>query len=557
MALKKFYWMMLVMPCFAQETDLVFPWVTNNAFQSQIVVNNLNEFTVTIDLTATRQEGETPATETIENLEIPPLGQWTRIAGEVFSALGEGAGYMVRLTSSSPNIEGAFVVRFGSSPSQANVFPASEAAPNLLFNYMPANQGGFAAPVLINMGDQTANVTYFAFQDGQEILPSDAPRTLRQIPPGKPHAELVRDLFPEATGDLIITVQSDQPLLGVAFLFNEKREPSMANATSIPVIPGKTYALASAHPVRAGDESWLLYEVAVHNRTGVNLAMTEVEIFADDTPLQSFSGGALNAITLTGNPVVPANSLNILYLAPRVRFDNVPQTLVSRISLSDDTTREVDTYISKQEIAVIGPPLKGNRWLAANALSNDTGHRRAVLLLESKLQLAQRFASDWVQLDDNDNTFAGPINQNQSYYCYGAELLAVGDGVVVQVRDGVPDSTPPGAPDGITLENLAGNFLVLDLGNNRFATYAHCIPGSFRVAEGDQVAKGQVLALLGNSGNSTEPHLHFHMTDKHPGIFGVAAQGIPYVFEAFVKEGEGQVEGEMPLNFDVISFPED
>ncbi len=81
----------------------------------------------------------------------------------------------------------------------------------------------------------------------------------------------------------------------------------------------------------------------------------------------------------------------------------------------------------------------------------------------------------------------------------------------------------------ITLETVGGNYVALDLGGNRFAFYAHLQPGSIKAKVGDRVRKGQVLALLGNSGNSTEPHLHFQVTD---GNSPLGSEGLPYVFDS-------------------------
>ena len=82
----------------------------------------------------------------------------------------------------------------------------------------------------------------------------------------------------------------------------------------------------------------------------------------------------------------------------------------------------------------------------------------------------------------------------------------------------------------ISPATVGGNLVTLDLGGHRYATYAHLQPGSLRVKKGDRVRRGQVLALVGNTGNSTEPHLHFQITDG-PAAFD--AEGLPYGFTSF------------------------
>jgi murein DD-endopeptidase MepM/ murein hydrolase activator NlpD len=85
---------------------------------------------------------------------------------------------------------------------------------------------------------------------------------------------------------------------------------------------------------------------------------------------------------------------------------------------------------------------------------------------------------------------------------------------------------------------VGGNHIVVDMGAGHFAFFAHLQPGSQRVKRGDRVKSGQIIALLGNSGNSTEPHLHFHMSD---GVSPLGAEGIPYAVPAFEVVGRCQL----------------
>ena len=106
-------------------------------------------------------------------------------------------------------------------------------------------------------------------------------------------------------------------------------------------------------------------------------------------------------------------------------------------------------------------------------------------------------------------------------------------GRVVATRDDMRENTPPGAPPNVAFDDLAGNFVNQDLGGGRFALYAHLQPGSVRVKPGDVIRPGQVLGLVGNSGNSSEPHLHFHVMDAAGGPSNLVADGLPYVFDRF------------------------
>jgi hypothetical protein len=215
---------------------------------------------------------------------------------------------------------------------------------------------------------------------------------------------------------------------------------------------------------------------------------------------------------------------------------------------------------------VISPPLRGSEWLAGNGPSNSSAHRRALIPVGGGAHIAQRFAIDFLQLNPDGRSFAGDQKDNKSYRCYGAEALAVADGTVVATKDGIPENIPGPSSRAvpITLETVGGNHIILDLGGGRFAFYAHLQPGSLRVKNGDKVRRGQVLGLVGNSGNSTEPHLHFHISDANSPL---SSEGLPYVFSSFEVQGRGwgwkpsasssteKRQDEMPMELEVIRFP--
>ena len=206
-------------------------------------------------------------------------------------------------------------------------------------------------------------------------------------------------------------------------------------------------------------------------------------------------------------------------------------------------------------------------WLAGNGPGNSSGHRRALIPTGGGARIAQRFAIDFVQLFPDGRSFSGDQKDNKSYRCYGAEALAVADAVVVATKDGIPENVPGPTSRAvpITLETVGGNHVILDLGGGRFAFYAHLQPGSLRVKTGDKVRRGQVVGLVGNSGNSTEPHLHFHISDANSPL---GSEGLPYAFPSFEVQGKGwgwkpaspaapteKRQNEMPLENEIIRFP--
>ncbi len=105
---------------------------------------------------------------------------------------------------------------------------------------------------------------------------------------------------------------------------------------------------------------------------------------------------------------------------------------------------------------------------------------------------------------------------------------------MVKVIDGLPQQVPGVFPEGISPDQADGNSVILDIGGGNYALYAHFQPGSIRVKEGEQVKRGEMLALVGNSGNSLAPHLHFHVMD---GPESLASNGLPYPVDSFEITG--------------------
>jgi murein DD-endopeptidase MepM/ murein hydrolase activator NlpD len=134
------------------------------------------------------------------------------------------------------------------------------------------------------------------------------------------------------------------------------------------------------------------------------------------------------------------------------------------------------------------------------------------------------------------HSLLGDPRENASYLNYGRDIHAVADGSVVSVVDGLPENDGNACNLTFeTLEELAGNHLVMDIGGGDYALYAHCTPGSIRQRPGDFVRAGEVIACVGNSGNSSGPHLRLQLMDgPHP----FWSRGVPFVLDAHTKVGE-------------------
>jgi murein DD-endopeptidase len=201
----------------------------------------------------------------------------------------------------------------------------------------------------------------------------------------------------------------------------------------------------------------------------------------------------------------------------------------------DRTVNGPVVAVVREPTPVLHAPLQGEGWIAFNALG-AYDHRRAFQPVDGRMRIAQRFAVDWMRLGSDGRAYHDDTKSNNNFYGYGAEVLAVAEAPVSDLRDGVPDNVGVTERSSrvVTVNSAVGNYVILDLGGGRFAVYAHLQPGSLKVKLGDHVNAGQPLGLLGNSGNSDEPHLHFQLTD---GNSPMASEGIPYELERFTQLG--------------------
>lgn len=287
----------------------------------------------------------------------------------------------------------------------------------------------------------------------------------------------------------------------------------------------------------------LVYELWLWNASGGDAHIESVEVLGDGQPLLTLDRAAI-AGRLRPSETLASHVQGLLFLhAPLPSGAATPRQLAHRVAVramaapaGRQEIRDLGghTMVDLREPVVISPPLRGEGFISADGCCDAVRHTRAALPVNGRLRVAQRFAVDWEQLDGSGRLYSGPRETFRSYTIYGREALAVADARVVSVVDGRPEQTPGRYPEGVSLEEADGNSVVLDLGGGRYALYAHLQPGSLRVKAGDRVTRGQVLGLVGNSGNSVAPHLHFHVMD---GPSALDANGLPYLLDAFVITG--------------------
>lgn len=318
-----------------------------------------------------------------------------------------------------------------------------------------------------------------------------------------------------------------------------------------------------AHPIRGTDGAYhLVYELQLTNTKSIPATIQKVEVLSGAEGSQiitSFSDADVvkRLRTLAPQPakdaIIEPNGARLLYI--ELTFKNVadvPKLLEHRLHLigapnpGPAKPAPLDYVVAPlkltdtQKPLIIGPPLAGAGWVAANGCCNpDIVHRGSVQSVNGALYDSQRFAIDWMRLDEQRRLVHGDESDAHNYTDYGADVLAVADAKVVSVLNNLDDQIPGRLPEPstITVETVDGNHVVLDLGGGRFAFYAHLQKNSVRVRPGDDVKKGTVLAKLGNTGNTSAPHLHFHIMNRPSPL---AADGIPYLIDAF--DFSGQIE---------------
>lgn len=175
-------------------------------------------------------------------------------------------------------------------------------------------------------------------------------------------------------------------------------------------------------------------------------------------------------------------------------------------------------------------PLEGRFVVAGgHAFNEDHRHERS-----------QFYADDILGLGPEYQLVRADGATNEDYYTWGREIVAPAGGKVVYARNDVPDNPRPGVieaerflslPD--PLHAIGGNMVVIDHGNGEFSLLGHMMKGSVRVKTGDTVESGQLLGLVGNSGNSDAPHLHYHLM---AGDTLFQSDGLPTRFENVVME---------------------
>jgi hypothetical protein len=386
-------------------------------------------------------------------------------------------------------------------------------------------------------------------------------------------------------------VKGELPFTGLVFALSlgilaTAGAPAAFAQSSISFPPFLEMRVPKPPTVAASEKGpFLAYEVHVTNFTPQPVTLKKLEVMSSPDQRVVFTlsdSGLMRAVTRPGMaPAAQKERLKVtggmravVFLWVPLGASPAPKAVQHRLTIETGTgdsvrTQQLDGAVVTvtAEAVAIGPPLRGGPWLTGNGPADASGHRRSLIPISGTAAIAQRFAIDFVKVADDDKTFKGDQLKNESYYAEGLDALAVANGTVVEVKDSIPENVPGinSRAVPITLETVGGNHVIIDIGGGYYAFYAHLKPGSLKVKLGDKVTRGQVIGLVGNSGNSTEPHLHFHVADADSPL---GSEGVPYRLDSFEIVGHCTTfnmgcqrsapvtrTGEVPLENVLLRFP--
>jgi len=304
-------------------------------------------------------------------------------------------------------------------------------------------------------------------------------------------------------------------------------------------------------PVRVGETVHVFYELHLTNHASTAASLTELAVLDANTSavLKRFEGEALAALLVLPVTVkdippssIPAGMHAALYVTLPLE-QPLPAKLSHRVTLSMPIRNELRSVTLNTDLLALdttpllelAPPLRGGTWAALYDPTMERGHRRVLYAVDGHAHLPGRFAMDFLGVDEQGKTYRGKGERPSDYFGYGADVLAVSDGVVVATRDDFTEpATLAAAPERISIGDATGVYVTLDIGGGRFAFYEHLQPG-LAVKVGQKVRRGDRLGKLGFTGQASSPHLHFHIANTTAPL---AAEGMPYHFTSYRLLGQ-------------------
>jgi hypothetical protein len=304
----------------------------------------------------------------------------------------------------------------------------------------------------------------------------------------------------EASGQWVV--------LGEVFLYNSGIETAKIDAVTLSVYNAKGDVLTER--TYADEEFRDMLLIIAMNRDG-----SYAQQPAGTRMLESRGAGLGFVAARTDSSLAPAHA-----------------RVTAQLHHLDSVTADIPLYEYDPGQQTIWPlRFSKESWVAFNTVGSyyhwTTTYETATEIFDS-----QRFAIDAFQFDPQGNT-SNPVNSRnkEDYYAWGEDILSSGSGVVVAVERNIPDQEI-GVQDFV---NPLGNFVVIRHAPKLYSLYVHMMQNSVIVNVGDQVATGQMIGRVGNSGQTDAPHLHFQFVDAWkerplPILSALESQGLPALF---------------------------
>jgi Peptidase family M23 len=333
------------------------------------------------------------------------------------------------------------------------------------------------------------------------------------------------------------------------------------------------------------------YDLLTTNATPAPVTLTSIEVLGPrGRVLRRLSGAALASVTAplqgfgAASATIPASGvvdtlIDVVLprgqpprqLSHRIRYA-LPPGDPFRAFVQSEVIRGPRVRVDTRRALIVAPPVRGSGWLVLNGCCGTLESTHSLVRLAvngSDFQHPETFAIDWVR-EEGGRLFTGNGAALRDHFAFGAAVSSSTSGVVVSARDGFPEQTPAilqEPPAGITQGNYLGNYVIVRVRPGVYAYYAHLERGSVAVKVKQRVKTGQRLARLGDSGNSTTPHLHWGFLDTpNP----QAANSLPFEFRRFTLVGSfpgnpftepirvrgpsGVRKSAYPLVFSVVNF---
>ncbi|MFZ0091248.1 MAG: M23 family metallopeptidase [Solirubrobacteraceae bacterium] len=301
------------------------------------------------------------------------------------------------------------------------------------------------------------------------------------------------------------------------------------------------------------------YDLVITNAFTAEVTLKSLTVTGPGGRLLELAGEALASHThqiIAGEPSarIPASSTMVTLVdvvVPRSAGQTVPRRLSNRIeytippgvlfreAIGSTTVHGPVLATTRRAPVLIASPVRGSGWVDANGCCADptSRHRNAVLSANGTYVTPEMFDIDWTQIA-HGSLFLGDGKQLSEWPGFGAPIFAVANGTVVSTITDRPEVLPfapeSGNPTVQTPKDFGGNEVIERIGPGLYAAYEHLQTGSVVVGRGQHLRTGEPIARLGNTGNTTAPHLHFGI---HDGPDPLTSNSLPFEVDRFTLEG--------------------